>query len=114
PNRFTNVLTVTSLSAGGNVGDTRTVVFNATPPATPHADQDLTGDGLPDLIAVGGSNALPAGLWQATGTDTAGQLNPAAVDIGANGNNIAGDNKPADFTGAQAVTGHFTGSGLQD
>ncbi|TML24208.1 MAG: hypothetical protein E6G35_13380, partial [Actinobacteria bacterium] len=65
PGRFTNVLTVTSLSAGGNVGDTASVVFNAVPPTTPQADQDLTGDGVPDVVAVGGQRSLPPGLWQA-------------------------------------------------
>jgi hypothetical protein len=119
PNRFTNVLTVTGTSAGGNIGDTATAVFNSAPAATA-ADQDLTGDGIPDLLAVGGGGALPAGLWAAQGqagtghTTGTGLLVTAATNLGANGNGVAGDNSPSDFTGAQAITGHFTGSGLQD
>ncbi len=112
PTRFTNVLTVTSLSAGGNIGDSASVVFNATP-AAPAADGDLTGDGVPDLLAVGGQDHLPSGLWLAAGKAT-GQVNPAATDIGAQGNGVAGDEAPADFNGAQVISGHFTGTGLQD
>jgi hypothetical protein len=113
PTRFTNVLTVTSTSAGGNIGETARLVFNASPPASPYADQDLTGDGAADLLSVGGANNLPAGLWQAAGLNT-GQVNPVAADIGRNGNGSAGDQSPSDFTGARVATGHFTGTALQD
>jgi hypothetical protein len=112
PTRLTNTLTVTSLSAGGNIGDAASAVFNSAPADTA-PDADLTGDGAADLLAVGATNNLPPGLWQATGRNT-GTLVAAATDIGANGNGIAGDNNPSDFTGAQAITGHFTGTGLQD
>jgi hypothetical protein len=112
PTRFTNTLTVTSQSAGGNIGDAASVVFNANPAAT-EADADLTGDGNADLLTVGGGNGLPNGLWLAPGTGT-GQVLTGVTDIGANGNGTAGDNSPADFAGAQAITGHFGGTGLQD
>ncbi|MBV1855883.1 LamG-like jellyroll fold domain-containing protein [Catellatospora tritici] len=112
PTRSTNTLTVTSLSAGGNIGDTASVVFNAAPAAAAAAG-DLTGDSAADLVTVGGANGLPVGLWQATGRDD-GQLLPAASDIGANGNGVGGTYSPDEFTGAQAVTGRFTGTGLQD
>jgi len=111
PSRFTNVLTVTSLSAGGNVGQTAVEVFNATP-AAPAKAGDLTGDGVPDLLTVGGADGLPPGLWLAAG-QTTGQVGPA-LDIGAQGNGSVGDQSPADFTGTQAITGTFTGIGLQD
>src|ERR1035438_6757365 len=113
PTRATNTLTVTSLSAGGNVGGTATVVFNAAP-APSAADSDLNGDGKADLLTVGSSaNGLPPGLWLALGQGN-GQVVTAATDIGVNGNGSAGDNSPADFTGAQVITGHFGGTGLQD
>jgi hypothetical protein len=113
PTRFTNTLTVTSQSAGGNIGESASVVFNATPAATA-ADADLTGDGNADLLVAGGSgNGLPKGLWLAAGSGD-GQVLAGVTDVGANGNGTAGDNSPADFAGAQAITGHFGGSGLQD
>jgi hypothetical protein len=116
PTRRTNTLTVTSVSPGGNAGiDSANLVFNATPPSTIAADQDLTGDGNPDLLAVGATNGLPAGLWQAASTTTAGQVNRVATDIGMNGNGITGDLSPTDFTASKAMTGNFTGFGsIQD
>jgi hypothetical protein len=114
PTRFTNTLSVTSRSAGGNIGDAASVVFNATPTATPAADADLTGDGPADLLTVGGTtSSLPSGLWLAAGQNN-GQLNPTAGDLGANGNGVFGTNLPSDFDGAQVLSGHFTGTGLQD
>ncbi|GII22530.1 LamG-like jellyroll fold domain-containing protein [Planosporangium mesophilum] len=111
PTRFTNTLAVTSRSVGKNLGDTATVIFNSNPAATA-ADQDMTGDGHADLLTVGAQNGLPAGLW--LGAKNTPGVGTTGVNIGANGNGVAGDNSPADFTGAQAITGHFTGSGLQD
>ncbi len=119
PTRGTDALTVTAISAGGNVGDTATCIFTATTPA-PAADGDLTGDGIPDLLTAGGTSGIPAGLWLAKAqagsglTAGDGQIITSGTDIGVEGNGIAGDYSPADFTGAQAVTGLFTGSGLQD
>jgi hypothetical protein len=112
PNRFTNVLTVTGLSAGGNIGDTATVVFNADPAAV-SAPDDLTGDGTADLLTVGAANGVPAGLWLASGHGD-GSIGATATNIGAYGNGVTGANSPADFNGAQAISGHFTGTGLQD
>lgn len=113
PGRFTNTLTVTSQSAGGNIGDTASAVFNATPTATA-ADADLTGDGNADLLTAGSSaNGLPDGLWLAAGRGN-GQVVPDSTDLGANGDGVTGDNSPADFAGAQVISGHFGGTGLQD
>jgi Ricin-type beta-trefoil lectin domain/Concanavalin A-like lectin/glucanases superfamily/Fibronectin type III domain len=113
PTRFTNTLTVTSQSAGGNIGEAASVVFNATPAATA-ADADLTGDGQADLLVAGGSGTgLPNGLWLASGRGS-GQVAAAVTDVGANGNGTTGDNSAADFAGTQVITGHFGGSGLQD
>jgi hypothetical protein len=113
PTRFTNTVTVTGRSAGGNIGDTAAVTFNASPAATA-ADADLTGDGTPDLLTVGSTaNSVPPGLWLATG-QSSGQVKAPAADIGANGNGVNGTNAPSDFAGAQVLSGHFTGSPLQD
>lgn len=113
PTRFTNTLTVTSQSAGGNIGEAANVVFNATPAATA-AGADLTGDGNADLLVAGNSGTgLPSGLWLASGRGN-GQVTAGVTDIGANGNGTAGDNSAIDFAGAQVITGHFGGSGLQD
>jgi hypothetical protein len=113
PNRFTNTVTVTALSAGGNLGnDSASTTFNASSAATA-ADADMTGDDVADLLTVGGANSIPAGLWLAPGNNT-GAVATAATDIGSHGNAIDGDQLPADFTGAQAITGHFFGTGVQD
>lgn len=111
PTRYTNILTITGLSTGGNIGDAASITFNADPAAI-SADADLTGDGIRDLLAVGGNHGLPAGLWLAPG----GNTNPhvAGTNIGARGNGLTGAHSPADFTGAQILTGRFTGSGIQD
>jgi hypothetical protein len=119
PTRLTNTLTVTSMSAGGNIGSTKPVQFNSAAPATTQPDADLTGDGLPDALTSGGQNGLPPGLWQARGhtfssATVTGQVNPAIADIGVNGNGARLDYSPTDFTKAQPLSGHFTGSGLQD
>ncbi|MFI1196795.1 FG-GAP-like repeat-containing protein, partial [Micromonospora sp. NPDC020750] len=111
PTRFTNTLTVTSVSTGGNFGDSASVTFNSNPAATA-ADADLTGDGTADLLTVGATNGLPSGLWLGAG-NTEGTALPG-TNIGTRGNGVTGNNSPADFDGAQALTGHFTGTGLQD
>src|SRR4029079_1258504 len=89
PTRMTNTLTVTSLSPGGNVGETATVVFNAAPGAVAAPD-DLTGDGLADLLTIGESHSLPPGLWQAAGTGIGASLKVSASNIGVRGNGVTG------------------------
>jgi hypothetical protein len=117
----TNVLAVTAISTGGNVGfQTAEFIFNAVAPAN-RADGDLTGGGAPDLITPGGgTTGLASGLWVGTQQQAPGQsngsgiLNKSMTDIGQFGNGFTGDQSPADFTGAQAITGLFSGDGLQD
>ncbi|GIF69402.1 hypothetical protein Ais01nite_74370 [Asanoa ishikariensis] len=114
PTRRTNTLTVSSVSAGGNIGvDAATVTFTTAPFATFAADADLTGDNFADLVTVGNTKDLPSGVWLAPGKNTA-QVTTSAGNIGINGNGVVGDNRPANFDGAQVVTGIFTGEGPQD
>ena len=87
--------------------------------ATPAADKDLNGDGLPDLLTVGNTSGLAPGLWQATGLPAAGGghaglVTVPATDIGINGNGFNSPGSPADFNGAQAITGQFFDDGFQD
>ena len=115
PMRTTNTITVTATSPGGNLGiDVDDQPFPAVMPA-PAADGDLTGDGNPDLLATGGANGLPTGAWIVPGNGAAAAaLNPVASDIGAYGTGASAVGSPADFNGAQLISGRFSGSGLQD
>ncbi|QMU70027.1 LamG-like jellyroll fold domain-containing protein [Streptacidiphilus sp. P02-A3a] len=119
PTRATNVLTVTAVAAGGNIGDSATCVIEAAAPATA-ADGDLNGDGLPDLITVGNKNGLPPGLWQADSQSAGtGQVATQATDIGAQGTGIdtaISATSPQEWNGLEAFTGHFAtgGSGFND
>jgi hypothetical protein len=115
PTTQTDVLTVTALSSGGNIGDTYDYRFIANAPATAAPD-DLNGDGNADLLTVGGKNSLPAGLWQAAGTGT-GKVNSVARNVGIDGNGVSTttNQTATSFTGTQAITGHFaTATGFTD
>lgn len=114
PSRHTNVLTVTEIGAGGNIGNAATCTIEAGPAATA-SDGDLTGDGLPDLITTGNQADLPSGLWFADGQSTGvGQVDTAATDIGAQGTGVdtaINGSSPTEWNGLQAFTGHFAGAG---
>ncbi|WP_329296011.1 FG-GAP-like repeat-containing protein [Streptomyces sp. NBC_01455] len=113
PTRGTNVLTVTAVSTGGNIGDTANCILIAAPAATA-SDGDLTGDGLPDLTAVGAQAGLGSGLWLAHGTAD-GQLTTSATNLGTQGTGVNSTGSPTDFNGTQATTGHFNnGAGFND
>ncbi|MFI0900302.1 FG-GAP-like repeat-containing protein [Streptomyces sp. NPDC020983] len=113
PTRGTNVLAVTAVSTGGNIGDTANCFIFAAPAATA-SDGDLTGDGHPDLTAVGAQVGLPSGYWLAHATD-ANQISAGATDIGAQGTGVNPAGSPTDWNGTQAITGHFnTGDGFND
>ncbi|MCW3815527.1 hypothetical protein ONA91_13795 [Micromonospora sp. DR5-3] len=84
-------------------------------------DKDLNGDGVPDLIAVGGpGTGLGSGVWSALGVKSrktgvgTGQVQTPATNIGLHGNGVTGNNSPADFDGAQVFTGRFAGVDRQD
>ena len=111
PTEGSNVLSIDAAGSSGNIGTAATCYFNAKAPANA-GDRDLTGDGTPDLLTTGtGTGTTPSGLWLATGTRT-GTVAADPTDIGVNGAGLAGG--PADYTGAQAVTGQFTGNGFND
>ncbi|WP_106318876.1 hypothetical protein [Actinoplanes italicus] len=112
PTRFTNIVAVTSKSAAGNIGETGTEIFNAAP-AKPAQPDDLTGDDFADVVAVGGGNDLPPGLWVAGGENN-GQVAAFGTNIGVYGNGTTGTKAPASYNGAQVVTGAFTGNGMLD
>ncbi|MDH6578421.1 LamG-like jellyroll fold domain-containing protein [Kitasatospora sp. MAP5-34] len=115
PTRRTNLLSVVSMSPSGNMGQQSFGGYFNSKAAAPAADGDLTGDGQPDLLTVGGKNGLPSGLWLGRGRgDAAARAISAANNIGAYGNGYNGDNLPSDFDGAQAVVGHFTDNNFQD
>jgi hypothetical protein len=121
PTSGADALTVSAVSAGGNIGDSATVFFTAAAPSPPAADGDLTGDGIPDLVTPGGgSTGLGSGLWLAHGQATPdgtvgdGQVIASPVNIGEEGDAIAGDYSATDFTGSQVITGAFSDDNLQD
>ena len=117
PSRGINILTVTALSPTGNIGDSYTCDFNAI--AGSSVDKNLTGSGVPDLLAVGGTGtSLAPGLWLDAGLGSSGAVSKTATNIGINGNGYGQDEvldqSAGDFNGERAITGEFTGDGLQD
>src|SRR5262245_63165918 len=50
----------------------------------------------------------------ALGQTGSGMVDVAAVDIGINGDGVFGDQSPADFDGAQVITGKLTGISFED
>jgi hypothetical protein len=98
PSSVYNVLTVTAVGPGGNESPATTCDFSAAQPA-PEADQDLTGDNIPDLVTVGndGSGVAP-GLWLAAGEGSDGTfngtINTTATGIAPNGPQDIGSPAP--------------------
>jgi hypothetical protein len=105
-----NFVSITSLSAGNNIGQTYIDTFDAAAPTTTQADGDVTRDGLPDYLAVGSQNTLPPGIWLAA--NTIDGISPNAANIGVSGLEL--DHNPSDFTGYAAITGNFNDLGDQD
>ena len=101
--RAANQLAVYAVDAQGGIGDSTTMVFTATDPS-PYADQDLDGDGRPDLAVVVGDTLL-----EADGRGTGGRVRVPAIDLGPLGNGVGGT-----FAGAQIITGKFSGSPFED
>ncbi|HET9896802.1 MAG TPA: hypothetical protein VFQ44_17865 [Streptosporangiaceae bacterium] len=120
PTRLTNVLTVTAVSLGVNVGQPFTCVVDGQSPPDA-ADQDLTGDGVPDLLTVGdGTTGTAPGLWLAPGQGADGQFDgkvgTTPTDLapyGAQGTDSTGSAaNPGGWTGMKAISGQFLGPGF--
>ena len=112
PSSTYNVLTVTAVGPGGNDSPAATCDFGAAQPG-PEADQDLTGDNIPDLVTVGNAaSGVAPGLWLAAGEGTdatfSGTINTAAIDIAPNGPQDVGN--PSSWDGDQAIIGQFFGT----
>ncbi len=119
PVREYSTLTVYAVAADGTVSGGTVDGFRAYA-TTPAADKDMNGDGIPDLLTVGGTPGLAPGLWLATGKPgrDGATGSPAvtlpATDAGINGPGINIPGSPADWTGAQVITGQFLADGFQD
>jgi hypothetical protein len=114
PTRQTNTLTVSAVASTGNIGNTQIYQFLANAQATAKPG-DLNGDGHADLLAVGGQDSLPAGLWLADG-DGSNSADSSTTNIGIDGNGVSQTAQaPSSFNASQAITGHFhTGAGFND
>ena len=108
PTSPVNGLQVWAVEADGTFTPTTTTFVHAVYPP-PFADQDLTGDGKPDLLTVGGATGLPPGVWLTAGKAGKGRLRTPATLI------ASVDGWPApDFDGAQTLSGTFTGTSFND
>jgi hypothetical protein len=129
PTRITNVLTVVATAAGDAVGETYTCWITAAAPAAAD-DQDMTGDGVADLLTVGsGTTGSAPGLWLADGKDSGtvsgsqfdGTIATNATDIAPYGPQGLGTSQssvnpgtPDSWNGLKAFTGQFEGAGFND
>ena len=116
PNRHTNVLSVNAIAAGSNIGQSAQCVITAISPANA-ADQDLNGDGIPDLLTVSTGAGLPGGLWLADGQSGTsgrgnGKVQTAAADLAPAGPQGAGT--ATDWNGLKAISGRFSDAGFND
>jgi hypothetical protein len=82
---------------------------------TAAAEQDSTGDGVPDLLTVGDPTGLGSGLWLAPGLASGaatGRVATPATNLTTSSPCLNGD--PSYFDGARLVTGNLMGNNLQD
>jgi hypothetical protein len=119
PTRRTSYLYVYGVAADGTVSGSAVDIFYADA-AEPAIADDMTGDGIADLLTVGGTAGLAPGLWLGTGkakdhgaTGT-GHVKLPMTDIGINGSGVNIPGSPSDFDGAEVITGQFLGDGFQD
>ncbi|GLW31643.1 hypothetical protein [Actinoplanes regularis] len=114
--RALSLATVAGVLSGAAVFAPLSVTSALAASPAPAGDADLDGDNLTDLLTTGGEHGLASGLWLASGQGD-GRLAAVPTDIGAHGNGVFHPGLPegpADFDGAQVVTGHFAGGALQD
>jgi hypothetical protein len=108
-----NTISLTGISAAGNLSAASLTPFGVDRPATDYADGDYAGTGHPALITVGsgtGTTDQP-GLWLAQSDGTGALSTP--VDIGARGTGVS-SGSPADWAGAQVLHGDFALNGVED
>lgn len=84
-------------------------------------DKDLNGDGIADLVTVGGADTgLGSGVWSALGVKSrktgvgTGQVQTPATNIGLRGNGFGGTWSAAEFDGGHVITGRFFGGAGED
>jgi hypothetical protein len=111
---YASVLNVQALSAAGTPSAAAASwLIDTLAPSPLPPDGDLTGDGYPDLLTVGGTGGTAPGLWQASG-DHGGHLG-SPINIGIRGDGLSSPaGQPADWTNALATHGQFTGDGTQN
>ncbi len=103
-----------AVKAGKGLGSPPSPRASCTFTYGPEADQDLTGDNIPDLLTVGNSTSgVAPGLWLAAGEASDGTfngtINTAATDIAPAGPQGVGT--PSSWDGYQAIIGQFLGPG---
>jgi hypothetical protein len=116
PAARTTTITVYAVAADGTVSGPTYEDYLADNDTTA-AQQDLNGDGTPDLLTIGDTAGLAPGLWQALGTGTSGKLATPATNIGVDGIGIGTDDdgsQAATLDGGEAVMGNFTADGFTD
>jgi len=101
---------VSAVAADGTVSSASTYTAFAET-LTPAEDKDMNGDGVPDLVTVGGTQGLGSGIWQALGTGATGQVLAPASNITGN---ALGDEPDSYFDGQQMAVGHYSYEGFQD
>jgi hypothetical protein len=110
PTARVSYIEVSAVAADGTVSTaaTYTAFAESTSPA---ADKDMSGDGVPDLVTVGGTAGLGSGIWQAPGTGANGRVLTPARNI--TGNALSGE-PDSYLDGQQVAVGHYSFERFQD
>ena len=105
-----DTLDVYAVAADGTVSAATALIEQPVDDNVWAADDDVNGDGLPDLLTAGGAGTgLPSGIWQALGTGGGHLQTPATNLVDADTGEVA-----SYFDGAQLILGHFDQSGFED
>ncbi|MGH3863523.1 hypothetical protein, partial [Actinokineospora sp.] len=108
-----HTLTVQALNSVGTVGPTATWTIVPSPLATPDPTGDLSGDGKPDILTIGGTAGTAPGLWLTPGNGGNQLLTPYNIGIRGTGLSTS-SGKPADWNNTLLTSGYFSESGLND